>query len=198
MSAGAGTLIRMTTFQYYVASTIDGFIADNDDNIDWLLQFGFDNFQDDYDRFMAEVGAIVMGSTTYEYILGENDQPWAYGATPVWVLTSRQLPTVPGGNVRFFQGDVTELHRQVLAAAGGKNVWVVGGGNVAAQFADAGLLDELLLTIVPIVLGSGKQLLPIGSVTEPLDLVSTTPFPQGAIGLRYRLTPVRSHPAPAG
>ena len=181
----------MATVQYYVASTIDGFIADSDDNIDWLLQFGFDNFQDDYDRFMANVGAIVMGSTTYEYILGEGNQPWAYGGTPVWVLTSRSLPQVPGADIRFFQGDVATLHQQAIAAAGGKNVWVVGGGNVAAQFADAGLLDELLLTIVPIILGSGKQLLPIGSVTEPLDLVGTTPFPQGAVGLRYRLTPER-------
>lgn len=189
MSAGTGTLCGMASVQYYVASTIDGFIADRDDNIDWLLQFGFDSFQDDYDRFMAEVGAIVMGSTTYEYILGEGDQPWSYGTTPVWVLTTRSLPLVPGADIRFFQGDVVELHEQALAVAGGKNVWLVGGGKVAAQFANAGLLDELLLTIVPIILGSGKQLLPIGSVTEPLDLVSTTPFPQGAIGLRYRLAP---------
>jgi dihydrofolate reductase len=180
----------MATTQYYVAATIDGFIADSEDNIDWLLQFGFDSFQDDYDRFMADVGAIVMGSTTYKYLLGQGE-PWAYGATPVWVLTSRSLPPVPGASVRFFQGDVAELHRYALAAADGKNVWVVGGGNVAAQFADLGLLDELLLTIVPVILGSGKQLLPISSATEPLPLVSTTPFPQGAIGLRYRLTPMK-------
>ena len=81
------------------------------------------------------------------------------------------------------------MHRDALAAAAGKNVWVVGGGNVAAQFADAGLLDELLLTIMPVVLGSGKPLLPIAGVTEPLTLLDSTPFPAGAIGLRYRLTP---------
>ena len=186
MSAGAGTLCGMAIVQYYVASTIDGFIADSDDNIDWLLQFGFDNFQEHYDRFMADVGAIVMGSTTYDYIIGEGVESWAYGATPVWVLTSRSLPGVPGADIRFFSGDVAEVHRNALEAAQGKNVWVVGGGNVAAQFADRGLLDELLLTVMPIVLGSGKQLLPIRGVTEPLTLVDTTPFPLGAIGLRYR------------
>jgi dihydrofolate reductase len=105
------------------------------------------------------------------------------------VLTSRSLAPVPGADIRFFQGDVAGLREQALAASGGKNVWVVGGGKVAAQFADAGLLDELLLTIVPIILGSGKQLLPISSVTAPLELVGTTPFPEGAVGLRYRLTP---------
>jgi dihydrofolate reductase len=178
----------MAIIQYYVASTIDGFIADGDDNLDWLLQFGFEDFQADYDSFMADVGAIVRGSTTYEWILGEGDQPWAYGATPVWVLTSRTLPPVSGADVRFFTGDVVDLHREALAAASGKNVWVVGGGNVAAQFADRGLLDELLLTVMPIVLGSGKPLLPISTVTEPLTLMETIPFPKGAVGLRYRLS----------
>jgi len=178
----------MAQVQYYVASTIDGFIADNNDNIDWLLQFGFENFQDDYDRFIADVGAIVMGSTTYEWIIGEGEQAWGYGETPVWVLTSRDLPQVPDANIRFFHGEVSDLHREALAAADGKNVWVVGGGNVAAQFADRGLLDELLLTVMPIVLGSGKKLLPIGDMTEPLALLQTTAFPRGAVGLRYRLT----------
>ena len=177
----------MAKVQYYVASTIDGFIADENDNIDWLLQFGFKSFQDDYDRFIADVGAIIMGSTTYEWIIGEGE-PWAYGATPVWVLTTRDLPPVAGADIRFFHGQVSDLHRDALAAAGGKNVWVVGGGNVAAQFADKGLLDELVLTVMPIVLGSGKKLLPIGGVTEPLTLVQTTAFEQGAVGLRYRLT----------
>src|SRR5690606_9726479 len=188
MSAGSGTISAMGKVQYYVASTIDGFIADDNDNLDWLLQFGFESFQDDYDRFIADVGAIVMGATTYEWIIGEGEQPWAYGTTPVWVLTSRTLPSVEDANIRFFHGGVAELHREALAAAGGKNVWVVGGGNVAAQFADLGLLDELVLTVMPIVLGSGKKLLPIGNVTEPLVLLQTTAFPQGAVGLRYRLS----------
>ncbi|MHA6667647.1 dihydrofolate reductase family protein [Homoserinimonas sp. A447] len=180
----------MALVQYYVASTIDGFIADREDNIDWLLQFGFDNFQEDYDKFMADVGAIVMGSTTYEYVIGEGAESWAYGSTPVLVLTSRSLPAVPGADIRFFAGDVAEVHREALEAAEGKNVWVVGGGNVAAQFADRGLLDELLVTVMPIVLGSGKQLLPIAGVTEPLTLQGTTPFPAGAVGLRYRLSAI--------
>jgi dihydrofolate reductase len=185
----------MAMVQYYVASTIDGFIADDNDNIEWLLQFGFENFQQQYDRFMADVGAIIMGSTTYEYILGA-DEPWGYGSTPVWVLTSRDLPSVPGADIRFHRGDVSSLYQQALDAAGGKNVWLVGGGNVAAQFADRGLLDELHLTVMPIVLGAGKRLLPIHGVTAPLALTNVTQFPQGAVELRYRLTPSQQEASP--
>jgi dihydrofolate reductase len=172
--------------QYYVASSIDGFIADDNDGIDWLLQFGFETFQARYDEFMGGVGAIVLGSTTYEYLLGQ-DERWAYGSIPVWVLTSRKLPSVPGADIRFHRGDVTMAHSAALEAAEGKNVWVMGGGNVAAQFANDGLLDELLLTIVPVVLGSGKRLLPLAGPTDRLDLVYTTSFPNGAIELGYRL-----------
>lgn len=173
--------------QYFVASTIDGFIADDNDRIDWLLQFGFETFQARYDDFMSGVGAIVMGSTTYEYVLGESADQWPYESIPSWVLTSRELPRLPGADIRFHDGDVTAAHSRALEAAAGKNVWVVGGGNVAAQFVKAGLLNELLLTIVPIVLGSGKALLPLADATAPLELMHTTSFPNGAIELAYRL-----------
>jgi dihydrofolate reductase len=176
----------MGVTQYYVASTIDGYIADDNDRIDWLLQFGFETFQARYDDFMGGVGAIVMGSVTYEYILREVGEPWAYRSVPVWVLTSRELPTVPNADIRFHQGDATMAHSAALEAAEGKNVWVMGGGNVAAQLANAGQLDELLLTIVPIVLGAGKRLLPLAGPTAPLKLMHTTTFPNGAIELVYR------------
>lgn len=172
--------------QYYVASTIDGFIADDNDRLGWLLQFGFDTFQADYDEFMRAVGAIVMGATTYEYLLRVEPNQWAYGSLPVWVLTTRVLPGVAGANIRFYSGDVSGAHSEALDGADGKNVWVMGGGNVAAQFADAGLLDELLLTIVPVVLGSGKRLLPLAGATSPLELIDTTTFPNGAVAFAYR------------
>ncbi len=178
----------MAHTSYYVASSIDGFIADDNDRLDWLLQFDFATFQGLYDEFLSTVGAIVMGSTTYEYIVGEGAENWAYGAFPVWVLTSRELAAVPGADIRFLAGDVAVAHAEALAAAGGKNVWVMGGGVVAAQFADAGLLDELKLTIVPVVVGSGKQLLPLTNPTAPLELTNTTSFANGAIELTYRLT----------
>jgi dihydrofolate reductase len=171
--------------QYYVAATVDGFIADDDDRIDWLLDFGFEEFAAHFDAFMSGVGAIVMGSATYEYILGEGPSAWEYGALPTWVLTSRSLPGIEGASIEIGALDVAEAHARATAAAGGKNVWVVGGGAVAAQFADAGLLDQMLVTIVPVFLGTGKRLLPLASGPKRVRLEGTTTFPSGSIELVY-------------
>ena len=173
----------MTT-QYYVASSLDGFIADRDNSIDWLLQFGFEEFGAHYQRFLAGVGAVVMGADTYQFLL-DDPSDWAY-TMPAWVLTHRELPGVEGADIRFAQGSVAEVHAAAVAAADGKHVWVIGGGNVAAQFADAGLLDELLVTIMPVALGAGRPLLPLAHTTA-LTATGTTPFPGGAIELRYRV-----------
>src|SRR5690606_25106971 len=132
--------------QYYTATSLHGFIADAHNSLDWLLQF---SMTDDYPAFIRDVGAVAMGSTTYEWILADlarsgADQPWPY-EQPVWVFTSRSLPSVPGADVRFVRGDVRPVHEQMVAAAGGKNVWLVGGGELVGQFHDHGLVDELIV-----------------------------------------------------
>lgn len=175
----------MTRFQYYVASSLDGYIADREGRLDWLLAFGMEEFTPHYERFFAEVGAVVMGRSTYEFILGEGPEAWSYDV-PAWVLTHAELPVVPGADVRFASGDVAALREELVAAAGGKHVWVIGGGPVAAQFAEAGMLDELFVTIMPVVLGAGAELLPIPGIRS-LELTGTTPFPSGAVELAYRL-----------
>lgn len=176
----------MTKVQYYVASTIDGFIADSHDKLDWLLQFGFEAYQEHYDAFMADVGALVMGARTYDFVLTEGGS-WSYGRLPTWVLTHRELPGIPGADIRFTAEPVPEVHAELVAAAGEKNVWVVGGGEVAAQFADLGLIDELWLTVMPVVLGSGRPVLPVSSATPPLELLRTTHFDRGAVEHVYAL-----------
>ena len=108
--------------QYYVASTVDGFIADPDDRIDWLLQFGFEEFQSHFDSFMAGVGAIVMGSKTYEYILAEGPNAWTYGDIPTWVLSSRELPLIEGAPLTIGAAGVADVHARAVAAAGQRNV----------------------------------------------------------------------------
>ena len=78
---------------------------------------------------------------------------------PTWVFSSRALPRV-AGDLRFVSGDVTAHHADMVAAAGDRDVWVVGGGDLAGQFADAGLLDELWVGWAPVTLGAGAPLLP--------------------------------------
>ncbi|MFZ3454558.1 dihydrofolate reductase family protein [Arthrobacter sp. 7Tela_A1] len=170
---------------YYVASSLDGYIATEDNKLDWLLGFGFESFQDHYDRFMAGVGAIIMGAETYEWIRAEQPDAWDYGVLPCLVLTHRELVAPAETGVSFVQGNVEPILELAMALAGGRSVWVVGGGNVAAQFADAGLLDELWITYMPVALGRGRPLLPVAAPTGRMHLIGTTQFNGGAAELRF-------------
>jgi dihydrofolate reductase len=173
--------------QYYTATTLDGFIADPNDSLEWLFTRARDedgplNYRD----FIARVGALAMGSTTYEWILdhefkGKEPSEWRWPyELPCWVFTHRRLPVVPDARIEFTSGDVAPVHAEMVAAAGGRNVWIVGGGDLAGQFADAGLLDEVLVSIAPVTLGAGAPLLPrllelrLDDVGRNGDFVSAT------------------------
>ena len=97
------------------------------------------------------------------------------------------MPEREGVDVRIENATVTDLHDQMISAAGDRNLWVVGGGNVASQFADAGLLDEVLVTVVPVVLGAGKPLFDNRLPGGPMELLGTRVFETGMVELRYRV-----------
>ena len=148
--------------QYFTATSLDGFIADPEHSLSWLLSRDIDaDGPMSYQQFIHSVGAIAMGSSTYRWIL-EHDaaaaDAWPY-EMPCWVFSHGDLPQRPG-DIRFVQGSVEPVHREMSAAAGERNVWVVGGGDLAGQFADAGLLDEVWVQYAPVCLGSGAPLLP--------------------------------------
>ena len=157
----------MSLTQYYTATTLDGFIADPNNSLEWLFtrrreEDGLLNYGD----FIAGVGAMAMGSTTYEWILDyefANKDPakwkWPYDI-PCWVFTHRQLPVIANSGVELTSADVATVHREMAGAAGERNIWIVGGGDLAGQFADAGLLDEVIVSIAPVTLGGGAPLLP--------------------------------------
>lgn len=149
----------MTRTQYYVASSLDGFIAEPEETLDWLLtrDTGGEEGAPGYDEFIAATGALAMGSRTYEWVLAHEEGRWPYDL-PCWVFTSRELEPRPG--VTFTSDDVATVHRSMVEAAGGKNVWLVGGGELVGRFTDAGLLDEIILALVPVTLGAGYPLLP--------------------------------------
>jgi dihydrofolate reductase len=153
----------VTRTVYYTATTLDGFIADAEDSLAWLFVQDQDTKGPlNYDDFFAGVGALVMGSTTYEWLLAHLDLSggsWPY-TIPAWIMTHRELPELEGADVRFAQGDAAKVHDDLVAAAGNKDLWVVGGGDLAGQFADAGLLDEVITYVAPVTLGSGRPLLP--------------------------------------
>ncbi len=180
--------------QYYTATSLDGFIADPQNSLDWLLRFGQPE-ELGYADFIRNVGALAMGSTTYEWLLNHpvqsdsgEPQPWPY-QQPMWVFTTRSLPGVPGADVRFVRGDVRPVHAEMVEAAGGKNIWLVGGGDLVGQFYDHGLLDELIVTVAPVTLGGGAPLLPRAITNPPLRLISAKAFGDVFAELRYEVLP---------
>ena len=158
----------MTRVVYYTAATFDGFIADRSDSLDWLFAVpDAAEAEAGIDSFMDRIGVLVEGSTTYQWVVDhdqllEHPEKWVqfYANRPTFVFTSRTLVAVPGADIRFRSGDIVDTWAEIVAAAGEKDVWVVGGGDLAGQFADAGLLDEIVLSVAPVTLGSGRALLP--------------------------------------
>lgn len=174
----------MAKTQYYTATSIDGFIADQHNSLDWLFEVGGEDGgggNAGFGEFFAQVGAFAMGATTYEWVLDhekllEHPENWTneYHDVPAWIFTHRDLPRIPGANLTFVQGDVRPVHEAMVEAAGGRNLWVVGGGELVGMFADAGLLDELILGVAPVTLGSGAPLLPRRLTASRLTLTDMT------------------------
>jgi dihydrofolate reductase len=161
---------------YYTASSIDGYIVDNNGGLDWLTSRNIDaDGPFGYRSFSATVGALVMGATTYEWIVANEPGGWNYHQ-PTWVMTHRPHIVAPGHPVSVFSGDVKDLHPQLLKAAGYQHVWVVGGGEVAAQFADAGLIDEMIVSYAPCTLGTGGRLLPVHSEWTLIEAAANGEF----------------------
>ncbi|NPC97427.1 dihydrofolate reductase family protein [Nocardioides sp. zg-DK7169] len=152
----------MSRTVYYTATTLDGFLADEHDSLDWLLSQDIDERGAmNYEDFYAGIGALAMGATTYEWVrehLASTGEQWAYDV-PSWVFTHRDLPVV-GERTRLTSAPVEQVHAAMLEAAGDRDLWIVGGGDLAGQFADRGLLDEVVVSIAPVTLGFGRLLLP--------------------------------------
>lgn len=164
----------MTT-HFFTASTLDGFIATEDHSLEWLFTQDFDmEGPMAYPKFLEGIGALVMGASTYEWLL-EHGGAWAY-TQPAWVFTHRTLPVPDGAEVRFAKGSPGDTFDAITAAADGKDVWIMGGGDLAGQFADDGLLDELWVQFAPVTLGSGQPLFTRKLQLELIDVVRNRDF----------------------
>jgi dihydrofolate reductase len=155
----------MASTIYLTATSLDGFIATEDNDLSWL--FALDGGADPsggaanpYDEVMQNVGAIAMGATTYEWLVEHEPGAWPFPDRPTWVFTHRPLTRDDDAPVRFTSGDVAGVHADMVAAARGRDLWLVGGGDLVGQFLDDGLLDEIWVSIAPLVLGRGAPLLP--------------------------------------
>jgi dihydrofolate reductase len=134
-----------------------------------------------------------MGSTTYEWMLRHTEEvvasvgsPWPY-TQPTLVFSTRPVALLKGNDIRIARGDVRPVHAEMRAAAGSKNIWIGGGGDLAGQFNDAGLLNEIIVQIGSVTLGRGKQLFPRRVTNPPLRLISTQQIASGFADLRYEV-----------
>lgn len=159
------TVGGMNSVVFYTATTLTGQLADEQHSLSWL--FAVDSAGPDHEAFLSGIGVLVSGSHTYEWVLREEDLianpdkwPAYYGDRPMVVFTTRDLPVPAGADVRFVRGGVADALPAIRAAAGERDVWVIGGGDLAGQFDDAGALDRLEFTYAPATLPGGMPLLP--------------------------------------
>ncbi len=161
---------------YYTASSLDGYVADEHASLQWLITRDIDaEGPFAIDPFLASVGALVMGADTYEWLLAHQPGDWMY-SQPSWVMTHRPQIVAAGQLVTTFAGEVTELYPTLRDAAGDRDVWVVGGGRVAAQFVRSGLVDEMIVSYAPCTLGAGSPVLPVRSEWELVDTARNNDF----------------------
>ncbi len=172
----------------FIATSVDGFIARTDGDIEWLMRPEFDDAGTlglTYDVFISTVEAIVMGRNTYEKAL--TFDKWYYEGTEVVVLTSRKLeiPEELVGKVRVLNGNPAEIV-STLASEGKKHLYIDGGVTIQ-RFLDAGLIDEITITEIPILLGTGIPLFGGGSKDHLLKLIEVNTSPKGVVQKRYKI-----------
>lgn len=171
---------------YYTAASLDGFLATSSHDLSWLTsRRGGDHPEWGHEVFVTGVGALCMGANTYRWLhreLGSGSRPWPY-QLPSWVFSHRELPAWPGAEFSSTNEPVEVVHRRMAAAAGEADRWIVGGGDLAGQFHDAGLLDEIVVHLAPVTLGAGRPLLPRRAELELVDTIRDADF----VAARYRV-----------
>jgi len=173
----------MARLVYYVAQSLDGFIAGPDDGVAFLDGFASDDDHDDgYAAFYAGIDSLVTGRRTYEVVLGFGGE-WPYAEKPLWVMTSAAASS-DRSDVFFTDRGPKEVLEEIQAA-GHEHTWLLGGGQLAAAFENEGLIDEWIVSIVPYVLGNGIPV--VGEAVKPkrLALLRHHVYSSGLVTLAY-------------
>lgn len=171
----------MTKIIYYVAASLDSYIATQDGGVDWLSPYNTADEDYGYSAFYASVDGLIEGSKAYEQALGFGE--WPHPGKPCWVCTRRHFES-KHPEVRFTQASPGELASELRRLGLGR-VWLVGGGQIAASFRAQGLIDEYIVSVIPTMLGSGIPLFGGPGPQEDLKLVECKPYPNGLVQLHY-------------
>jgi dihydrofolate reductase len=164
-----------------LATSLDGFIADESGGVDWLKDFNQPGEDYGMKAFFEQCGTAIMGAKTYEESISFN---FWYGNMEGIVFTNRELPLLEGKSIQFIAGDPEPVILKLRAKK--KDSWLVGGASLIGQFVNKGLLDELILTMVPRLIGKGTGLCPELKAVHKLQFVENKNFKDGVIQLKYR------------
>ncbi len=163
----------------YIATSLDGFIARENGSIDWLTKYEHSSETDyGYSEFYASIGTVLMGRKTYEQVLGFGD--WPYGEKKVYVFTRKKEPLRREKNVEFVSGDVGEFVRR-LKDNTEDDIWLVGGSQLIKVFLEEDLVQDLIVFMVPIILGSGIPLFDRIQKEIGLKLINTERYESGLV-----------------
>ena len=169
-----------------IACSLDGYIATPDGGVAWLTGTGGDDGEDGeddgYEAFYDSVDSLLVGSATYEQVIGWG--PWPYPGRPCWVFSSRDLALEGPDLLLAKNGPRATLEE--IAARGLKRAWLIGGGKLIAAFRAEGLITEYIVTIIPVILGDGLPLFPSPGPTERLRLIESKSYPNGFLRVTYR------------
>lgn len=170
-----------------MVASLDGFIANKDNTVEWLksvdtYESGTELTEEYITEFLKSIDCYVMGSKTYEHAVHLG---WPYGEKPVYVLTRRNLSS-DKESVNFYKGDLKELVHKILTPKY-QNIWMVGGAMLTKKFIRLKLVDEIILSIMPVILGDGKLFFDYVGEEQLLHLKNVTAYKDGRVELTYEI-----------
>lgn len=171
-----------------MVSSLDGFIAKKDGDVSWLhskdhYEKGATLTEEYIEAFLNGIDCYVMGSRTYEHAL---ELGWPYGEKPVIVLTNRKLKS-DRANVEFYSGDLNVLVNEQLKPRY-QNIWMAGGAEVTKAFIQHNLVDEIVISLMPVILGDGTLFFDYVGREQALHLKDVTAYQDGMVELTYEVT----------
>jgi dihydrofolate reductase len=175
----------MPRIKLYIATSLDGFIAREDGNIDWLTEYE-NNPETDYgySKFYSSIGTVLMGRKTYEQVLGFGN--WPYEEKKSYVFTKRKEYLRRESNVEFVSENITEFVRQ-LKESTEENIWLVGGSQLIKAFLEENLVQDLIIFVVPIILGSGIPLFDQIGKEIRFQTIRVERYENGLVGMEYEV-----------
>jgi len=174
----------MRILSLYIATSLDGYIAKPNDDLSFLKLVEKEGEDYGYAKFTSTIDTIILGRKTYDWVLREiGTSHYDNGERNVYVITRTQRPSV--GKTKFYTGNLTELVRQ-LKGENGKNIYCDGGAEIINELLKSDLVDEFIISVIPVLVGSGTRLFKDGRPQQQLELLNAKTFDIGLIQMHYR------------